>query len=547
MLKRLAPTLVCVVAVLAPLPFGSAEPFWGAVWCALLAFSLLIARPVAADSRVRTPIVVLLAIAAVWCLVVVLQYLPVGQLFSAGPGWEEAGRLLGSHPFAPKLAAYGAVPIAAVVPPLALFLALLTGLAFGEDPNFTSRIYRWVANAGLVYAGYSIFAELTNPTMLLWRQKIAYLDSITGTFVNHNTAATFFGTITIIWYLWALREIRRIINPTRWLDVEYLMNKLKGLEFFQIGYALAFLVALATTFMTRSRAGSLLTIAVLALVTVLYFIRELQNRRNILIGFIALAAVGVLGVELAGGQLTSQLETRGIYDAGRATTWGSALEIVGDHPWLGTGLGTFAGVFPSYRTPAGGIWGVWDHAHSTPIELMVEMGIPFSMLVFGMWLLLLWLLLRTGLRDARNRLYIIAGTGVVTLGTLHSLVDFPLQIPGFSIICGVLTGTSLSTALGSMTVLDYGNTDARESDPTKFKGVNSEKQDSEKPDSEKPGPEEREPKKRKAGKPDADPEATELPQKVTMVLPQLGSTASTERTQRRRSGGTKGRKAPSPR
>jgi hypothetical protein len=145
---------------------------------------------------------------------------------------------------------------------------------------------------------------------------------------------------------------------------------------------------------------------------------------------------------------------------------------------------------------------------------------------------MLWLLLRTGLRDARNRLYIIAGTGVVTLGTLHSLVDFPLQIPGFSIICGVLTGTSLSTALGSKTVLGHGNSDVSESDPTKINTINSEK-----PESEKPEP----------AKPDPDPDTTELPQKVTMVLPQLGSTASTERTQRRRSGGTKGRKAPSPR
>ena len=50
--KIVAPILVCLVVSLAPLPFGSAEPFWGAVWCALLGVALLLGagRLGAADS-----------------------------------------------------------------------------------------------------------------------------------------------------------------------------------------------------------------------------------------------------------------------------------------------------------------------------------------------------------------------------------------------------------------------------------------------------------------------------------------------------------------
>ena len=377
------------------------------------------------------------------------------MLFSAGPGWNEASHLLGEHPLVPKLAVYGTVPIAALVPPLALFLSLLAGVIYGQDPEFAPRVYRWAAVAGLVYAVYGIFAELTNPGMLLWRQKTAYLDSITSTFVNHNTAATFFGSVAIIWYLWGVREIRRIINPARYGDIEYLIKKIRGLERFQLGYALAFFIALATTFMTRSRAGSLLTMAVLALVTALYLARELKQRRNIFIAAIALVAIGALGLEFAGGRLTSELETRGIYDAGRATTWLSSLHIVADHPWLGTGLGTFVSIFPSYRSPEGGVWGVWDRAHSTPIELLVEMGIPFSILVFGAWILMLWSMLRASFVDNRSRIYVVAGLGILVLGTLHSLVDFPLQIPGFSVFCGILGGTGFAAALLRPAVADY--------------------------------------------------------------------------------------------
>lgn len=445
--KNFAAILVCVVVTLAPLPFGSAEPFWGAVWCALLGVALLAADPATADARLRTPVLLLLAVVAAWCVVVTLQYLPAGSTFSVGPGWNEAGRLLGDHQLTPKLAAYGQIPIASVVPPLALALALLAGLVFGSKPDFTARLYSWVAIAGLVYAGYSIFSEVTNPTMLLWREKTAYADTVTGTFVNHNTAATFFGSIAIIWYLRALREIRRMVDLSRWRDLTYIAKKLKNLEFFQGGYAVAFFFALATTFMTRSRAGSLLTVVVLGLVTVLYFAPEIKSGRRMLGAIAALAVAGALAIAGAGGQIAHDIETRGVYDAGRAAAWRSALAIIRDHPWLGTGLGTFGSVFPAYRMPAGGVWGVFDRAHSTPIELLVEMGIPFSMLVFGLWIVMLVLLARAGLRGSRNRIYMVTGFGIGTLGTLHSLVDFSLQIPGFSIVCCALTGASLAAVL----------------------------------------------------------------------------------------------------
>ena len=398
-------------------------------------------------SSLRTPILLLLSVVAVWCVIVALQYLPAGLLTSAGPGWVEAGHIMGDHPLVPKLAAYGEIPIAAIVPPLSLVMGLLVGLVFGAEPGFTERIYRWVAIAGLLYAGFSIFSEITNPTMLLWREKIAYVDAITGTFVNHNTAAVFFGAVAIIWYLLTLRELRRTVDLSRWREPTYIFNKLKNQNVFLLGYALACFFALATTFMTRSRGGSLLTIAMLGLVTALYFIRELRSARRLLIGLAGFAIAGSIVLAAAGGQLTHQIDTRGVYDVGRADAWRSALSIVHDYPWLGTGLGTFASVFSAYRNPAGGVWGVWDHAHSTPLELLVEMGVPFSLLVFALWSMMLGFLVRAAIRGTGNRLYVIAGAGIGTLATLHSLIDFSLQIPGFSLVCCSLVGASLAAAL----------------------------------------------------------------------------------------------------
>ena len=446
--KNVPSILVCLVVSLAPLPFGSAEPFWGAVWCALLGVALLLgAGRLGSEVRLRTPILLLLSVVAVWCVIVALQYLPAGLLTPAGPGWVEAGHILGDHPLVPKLAAYGEIPIAAIVPPLSLVMGLLVGLVFGAEPGFTERIYRWVAVAGLLYAAFSIFSEITNPTMLLWREKIAYVEALTGTFVNHNTAAVFFGSVAIIWYLLALRELRRTVDLSRWREPTYIFNKLKNRNVFLLGYALACFFAIATTFMTRSRGGSLLTIAMIGLVTALYFIRELGSARRVLIALAGFAIAAAIVLVAAGGQLTHQIESRGINDVGRVDAWRSSLSIVYDHPWLGTGLGTFASVFSAYRNPAAGVWGVWDHAHSTPLELLVEMGVPFSLLVFALWSIMLGFLVRAAIRGTGNRLYVIAGAGIGTLATLHSLVDFSLQIPGFSLVCCSLVGTSIAAAL----------------------------------------------------------------------------------------------------
>jgi hypothetical protein len=453
MFKNLGSTLVCTVVVMAPLPFGSAEPFWGGVWCMSLGIALLLASPKIYDDHLRIVIWLIFVVIGVWCLLIVLQYGPLDRYLREGPGWTQAARVLTVKP---RVAAYEELPLVAVVPPLALILSLLTGVVFGAEQTFTQRIYRWVANAGLVYAGYALFSELTNPTMLLWREKTAYVDFVTGTFVNHNTAATFFGCVAVIWYVRWLREIRRRFDPERWHDFRYVLRKLTSVDSTQIRYILAFFVLLVTTFMTRSRAGSLLTLVALGVVTALYFSRTIKSARHLVITTFAILLLIMVVVVVAGGQFTKELETRGIYDAARADAWISALKIVRAYPWLGTGLGTFSSVFPAYRASSGGVWGIIDRAHSTPVELMVEMGLPFSLLVLGLWILMFGVLLRGAARRGSNRVYVVAGTGILTLGSLHSLVDFPLQIPGFAIVCCTLTGASLAEAVSAPRTDDTG-------------------------------------------------------------------------------------------
>jgi hypothetical protein len=118
--------------------------------------------------------------------------------------------------------------------------------------------------------------------------------------------------------------------------------------------------------------------------------------------------------------------------------------MIGDHPWLGTGLGTFAWIYPSYRSNALTSWGVWDRAHSTPLEIASDMGLPLAGIVVTGWAAI-FAVLGFGLWSRqRDHIIVIAALAVASLGILHSLIDFSLQIPGFALMVFSLVGAGLA-------------------------------------------------------------------------------------------------------
>jgi O-antigen ligase len=117
--------------------------------------------------------------------------------------------------------------------------------------------------------------------------------------------------------------------------------------------------------------------------------------------------------------------------------------MIADHPWFGTGLGTFLWAFPAYRDDVS-LWGIWDRAHSTPLELAADVGVPLAALLVVAWVVGLAVLMRGVRVRRRGRAVPIAGLAVAVLASLHAMVDFSLQIPGYSIIAFTLMGAGLA-------------------------------------------------------------------------------------------------------
>ncbi|MGX4773571.1 O-antigen ligase family protein [Bradyrhizobium guangdongense] len=435
------------VFVLAPLPFGSAETVWICIWTVLLSFSLVTADLRSAtvdDFRLLSP---LLAVLVVVAAVITMQLWPNPAFYQADPAWAAARDVTGGD-------LPDRISVTANGPWLAFGYPLLFALAFtraayiatnAEDARQLLRILTW---AGLGYALYAILAGIGDPTTLLFRRKEAYLGFVTGTFVNRNTAATFFATCAVLFLAPLLRFIYRQDRPDRPPS-----RQMTALIAYYLGSPFAlgggFVVCLMATAMTGSRAGLLLLILTVFLATALFFapLRVGKFRRW---GWLAGTAVALLFLfQLVGGAVAGRILTYGLVDEQRFTMYRTILTMIQQHPWLGIGYGNFESAFPAYRPETLGSLGVWDRAHSTPLELAVELGIPAACLIMATCLWYLYQLLNGSLHRRRDRYIPIIGASVATLGFLHTSIDFSLQIPGFGVFFAAITGCGLAQSRSS--------------------------------------------------------------------------------------------------
>lgn len=428
-----------------PLLFGSREPTTVAIWCALLGVGLVLASP----KRLRSGhFIVLGGLAFITlCFGFVLheQLSDHPWVAAFNPVWAQASDALGQQ-LVPAVSIVRGEPFFAIGSPLANMLALILGLIVGVDSNRARRGVRVMAWAGGVYAVYGILALLFDPTEILWREKTAYIGSLTSTFINRNTAAAYFGSCSAVWFVLLMAAIRSSLprGAIIWKRVPHqLLSKTR--KDVLIRFVMLF-VCLSAMFMTGSRGGVLISLMVLILTFMIYFGRDL-SRRGLLLALLGCVAASLLLLQVLGGNIGSRIDILGLGDAGRLSAYRSTLKIIADNPWFGTGLGTFAFGFPAYRRDDMSMQGLWDIAHNTHLEFASEMGIPLTLIVAIAWIAALFVLSVGLRRRRRNMIAPLSSIAVSLIGLLHSSIDFSLQIAGYSIVVFSLLGLGLSQAL----------------------------------------------------------------------------------------------------
>ena len=433
--------------MLAPFPLGSADFAWIWIWTVVLAFSLLTADLDAVgreDFRLLLPLFAAMALVGAMVTLQTWPDPPVGQ---TNPVWKLPHDLLGDHVPA-RISMTAAGPWLAFGTPLLVSLAFVRAVLLAADAQAARRLLRILAWAGFLYACYGILAQLADPDTLLFRRKEAYLGFATGTFVNRNTAATFWGSCALLFLVPLLRSLHRgdrPVAPPTDRPLAWLGHYLATPAALVVGFA----VCTLATAMTGSRAGLLLSIGAFLLAGALYlWPLELGTFRRwaLLAGA---AVVSILLLQLIGGAVAGRILTYGLIDDQRLAAYRASIAIIRDYPLLGVGLGNFEAAFATYRPAELGSLGIWDRAHSTPLQLAVELGLPATILIVTTVLWYVYQLFRGSLLRRRDRYIPVIGAGVAGLGLLHSSIDFSLQIAGYGVFFAAITGAGLAQSLPS--------------------------------------------------------------------------------------------------
>ena len=425
----------------APLFFGSVDLFWVAAWTILLSISALCGLAAPMSTKQSWILSSFLALCGVYALVAIIQITPnlIDQLND--PVWRSTNALLDLNAL-PRISGRAEIPPLAVGHFLLFATSFLSGFSIGTSRRSSDKLIRFAQYSILVYALYGIAALVFTPDTLLWANKASYRGYLTATFVNHNTAATFVGAGALLWFCLAFSSVQSLQFST--VRVLLLSRTNEALAMRIILRSAAALTCLFALLLTGSRGGLGCAAMGLLVAMILMAINKWRLSRwrilTLAVMAFALTSFWVSGI----GRIASE----GLIDNNRLSVYSSSIKAIRERPLLGAGAGTFSDMFPVFRDSNLWTWGVWDYAHSTPLEIAFEMGIPVAAIIAIGALASIFILMRAAVTasERADRRVLAAIAGIATLSYLHSMIDFSLQIPGYFVVFGILLGCGLARA-----------------------------------------------------------------------------------------------------
>ncbi len=267
-----------------------------------------------------------------------------------------------------------------------LFVVALQAFA---DSEIRQRFLRAALYAGCAIAVLSTVQYFTSDGAIYWIFR-PRAGRPFGPFVNPDHYAAFVELLLPLAIYEGRRDSRRV-----WLYM--------GMAGALYGSAIA----------CASRAGALLvTVEILALPLLG---RPLHRAAKVIAISVAIAG---LAVAIAGGDaLWNRFQQKDPFRY-RREILGSTLNMIRQRPWTGFGLGTYATVYPEFATFDVGA--TVDHAHNDWAEWTAEGGVPMLVLMLSIAAATFRPALRSGWALGIHAVF------------LHSLVDFPLQIPAIA-------------------------------------------------------------------------------------------------------------------
>jgi len=303
------------------------------------------------------------------------------------------------------------------------------------------RIVTVLLAMGFFEAFYGMF-ELyrDNPRILFYKKEIN-LNALTGTFVNQNHLTGYLEMIipVVIGLIIAKMDII-LRSKAKLRDKMAVIGEKRFALNFVLGAFVIFMIAGLVLSRSRSAVFSIIVMfLVFSYLSVFYFRGEGASqsslRKFIQIFFVFIIIFAVY----AGIDATLQrFSKEGLPGGQRPQYWAHTLEMAKDYPVFGTGLGTFALVYPVYEDI--GLYGFLRHAHNDYLEYFSELGgIGFAFLAGGVLLMVFLSFVRWKKKKDPWVKGLSMGCFVsLAVIAVHSFSDFNLHIPANMVLFTVI-------------------------------------------------------------------------------------------------------------
>lgn len=299
---------------------------------------------------------------------------------------------------------------------LALGALWMCGFSLSHtDPASARRLSLILTYVGGAWVFLSLLVYGVFPHRVLFWEKIAYVDVLTGPFINRNAAACFFGIV-------GLSLIAHGSDPAY-----------RGLwkKWYFFGSAAATFWAVL---LTESRGGFLAFLVGGVVFCSLYATTTFLRW--------CMCGVAVFLIGSVGHALVERFLHVDLTHIDRVYIWSRIIENISDFWWSGVGGGGFEYAFMAWRDPV--VTQHWDHAHNIYLECVVELGIPGACTLFLIVchrVLVCWKKAQRHPKDIAP----ILGLSVMALLGVHGMVDFAPQIPANSLWGVLLFGLGCGT------------------------------------------------------------------------------------------------------
>lgn len=444
-LRRVIVVYLMAMIVLLPLPFGGRRD-WAilslglvtAVMLLTVAWGAVVGR---ADLRRLSLAVVpaaLYGLAMIWAALQASHLPFLRPLWN--PLWGEAAAALG-HPLKASISLDSFKTMSGLVPVGTYGGIFLLALYAVNELRVARMLVRFFIYMAAFYAFYGLIIYFTGANTVLWFAKEIHLNTVTGPFENRNSFATYCGLALISAIGLFLNEVSRHRQSATKEAAIILVDRI-----WRMSWPIVISAGILGTalMLTGSRAGlSTTLIGSLVLCAIIYLtpnLRPFRPRVLLIAGLIIAALWFALSGDKTAGRLLTGLDV----EDQRFDVFRDILRGLPDYALTGTGLGSFEDAFRLFRQDT--LYTSFNFAHNDPLESALELGIPAaSALLLAVALLVLqcWHELRVRHRGA---IFSCIAVAVTVQVTLHSLLDFSMQVPAVVVAYVILLACGLARA-----------------------------------------------------------------------------------------------------